>query len=520
MGEGNRPQYYLLYEVAEKGSLDKFWQDDFGRERLSVRRRVKIALDLCTAMRFLHMGNDKVTACYHRDIKSANIVLCKNFTAQLTDCGLAKWVREDDDGGGGSSHRQSTAGVKGTPGYICPKYARGSLAYQASCDVFSFGIVLAELWAGMLQNHVREDGRRLNYYEEYIEEKRNMKEGLDTVLAFEAGDDRTVESLEKFAKLALKCMARKPEKRPTGQQIMHALQGIVERLDKVDASKSETDIRNSMVADSSTASEKVCSICRTFLVSSTGSSICFFCAARQNERKILQSILTNVKEGRSENQEFHEFATQKITGAMTVFSRLDLRINNPIPRLFILLPAEQTATWHDPKSWLRRNVQDLFHLYFVCSHTLKAAPAPIQLRASKKWIKRVAPALGISLTILKIASLALAGIPLTIPMLGGVELEVDSEKLQEFLGVVEEFVGEETTSGDIELMKSLKTKRHLSKSEIGRLQNSDSYELVKEKAMEQHDWRSHMVPVQVDAGTQWVLKQVAEDPATDYVVVE
>lgn len=39
----------------------------------------------------------------------------------------------------------------GTDGYICPDYNNGLVDYSEPCEVYSFGIVLAELLCGKLQ---------------------------------------------------------------------------------------------------------------------------------------------------------------------------------------------------------------------------------------------------------------------------------------------------------------------------------------------------------------------------------
>jgi tRNA A-37 threonylcarbamoyl transferase component Bud32 len=80
-------------EHSEKGYLEDFWKAELGPERLSLfRRRIQIALDVMTAIRFLHVGNDEIASCCHGDISSANILLKRDFTAQLINCGLSKVV--------------------------------------------------------------------------------------------------------------------------------------------------------------------------------------------------------------------------------------------------------------------------------------------------------------------------------------------------------------------------------------------------------------------------------------------
>ena len=157
--------FYLVYEYAERGSLDTFWKDDTGREQLNFRRRVIIAYEIMTALRFLHEGNDKFVSCCHRDINSANIVLKQNLSAQLIDCGLAKFVSDDNS-------QISSAGVKGTPGYICPEYVNRGEGYETGCDIYSYGIVLTELFTGKLQNHETSMKSKFNFSVEYIKSKR------------------------------------------------------------------------------------------------------------------------------------------------------------------------------------------------------------------------------------------------------------------------------------------------------------------------------------------------------------
>jgi serine/threonine protein kinase len=100
----------LVYELATNGSLDKFWENDLGRSRLSDEKmRIRIALEVATALRYMHEGLDGGDACYHRDIKSGNICLAADLSARIIDCGLSKYVTESD----GSV---STAGRSGTPG--------------------------------------------------------------------------------------------------------------------------------------------------------------------------------------------------------------------------------------------------------------------------------------------------------------------------------------------------------------------------------------------------------------------
>ncbi|PQQ17111.1 L-type lectin-domain containing receptor kinase IX.1-like [Prunus yedoensis var. nudiflora] len=78
----------LVYTYMPNSSLDTHL---FGpRTTLQWDLRYKIALDLATAVHYLH--EDAETCVLHRDIKSANVLLDYDFKTKLGDFGIAKLV--------------------------------------------------------------------------------------------------------------------------------------------------------------------------------------------------------------------------------------------------------------------------------------------------------------------------------------------------------------------------------------------------------------------------------------------
>jgi serine/threonine protein kinase len=119
----------LLYAICFPGSAKKI--------KLDWDTRLHIALGAAQGLAYLH--HDCSPRIIHRDVKSSNILLDKDFEAHLTDFGIAKSLC--------TSKSHTSTYIMGTIGYIDPEYARTSRLTEKS-DVYSYGIVLLELLTG------------------------------------------------------------------------------------------------------------------------------------------------------------------------------------------------------------------------------------------------------------------------------------------------------------------------------------------------------------------------------------
>lgn len=121
---------YFVMEFIEGEALPTYCE----RKKLSVTERLKLFLQVCSAVQHAH--NNFVV---HRDLKPSNILVAKNDSVKLLDFGIAKLLNAEEAG------LSTLLGQRPmTPEYASPEQIRGEAITTAS-DVYSLGIVLYEL---------------------------------------------------------------------------------------------------------------------------------------------------------------------------------------------------------------------------------------------------------------------------------------------------------------------------------------------------------------------------------------
>ncbi|KAF0914392.1 hypothetical protein E2562_028484 [Oryza meyeriana var. granulata] len=211
---------FLVYEFIDNGNLSQHLRGT-GYEPLSWPTRVQIALDSARGLEYLH---EHVAPVYvHRDIKSANILLDKDFRAKVADFGLAKLTEV------GSMSQSLPTRVAGTFGYMPPEYARyGEVSPKV--DVYAFGVVLYELLSAK-QAIVRSSGSVSDakglvlLFEEALNAPDPM-EAVDELIDPSLRGDYPIDSALKIASLAKSCTHEEPRMRPTMRYVVVALMAL------------------------------------------------------------------------------------------------------------------------------------------------------------------------------------------------------------------------------------------------------------------------------------------------------
>jgi len=92
---------------------------------------------------------DAVTSAHrqgiiHRDLKPSNLLVNNDGQAKVLDFGLA-WSRDLKRGDGSMEASLTGGGLLGSPAYAAPEQLRGTRQVDERADVFSLGVILAEL---------------------------------------------------------------------------------------------------------------------------------------------------------------------------------------------------------------------------------------------------------------------------------------------------------------------------------------------------------------------------------------
>ncbi|XP_021720740.1 receptor kinase-like protein Xa21 [Chenopodium quinoa] len=207
----------LVYEFMTNGSLHQRIHTDPRFRRLSLLQRVEIAIDVASALDYLHNGCD--TPIIHCDLKPSNILLDNDMVAHVGDFGLARFHLR------ATANNSSSIAVKGTVGYAAPEYGLGSMVSKEG-DVYSFGIVLLEMMISKSPaDEMFERGLDLHNYANSAALSDQLENIIDPRLLEDGGTsegnegkilteiDRKHKCIKSIIEIGVKCSVESPQDR-------------------------------------------------------------------------------------------------------------------------------------------------------------------------------------------------------------------------------------------------------------------------------------------------------------------
>ncbi|MEU0158337.1 serine/threonine-protein kinase [Streptomyces sp. NPDC006261] len=182
-------RFFLVMELVEGQSLGDLLAS---QERVRPEQVARIAEQAAAGLAAAHRQG-----IVHRDIKPGNLMLDADGSVKIGDFGIAQFV--DDP-----STALTTAGhIVGTSLYLAPERALGRTADSAS-DMYSLGCVVYQLLLG--QPPFKSDTATATLYQHVDTPPVPLRQrGVDISAAFDS--------------YLLGLLAKKPEERPTAQQV-------------------------------------------------------------------------------------------------------------------------------------------------------------------------------------------------------------------------------------------------------------------------------------------------------------
>jgi serine/threonine protein kinase len=211
----------LVMELMDHGSLfDLLHNDTMIIEGDMV---LQVLRDISQGLRFLHSANPQVI---HGDLKALNVLVDRKFRAKVADFGLSQ---------------KKNMGATGTPYWMAPELLMGKSSNTAASDVYSFGIILYEVYS-----------RKVPYEGEEFEE--TIREICDPSI-----NKRPISPVSmpmEIVRLFHDCTNVNPEIRPTFRAIDDILKSF--NVSNVEPKFINTSIQNKKAWDTSrTATENL-----------------------------------------------------------------------------------------------------------------------------------------------------------------------------------------------------------------------------------------------------------------------
>ncbi|KAK7349504.1 hypothetical protein VNO77_06926 [Canavalia gladiata] len=213
----------LVYDYMQNGALSAYLR----KEGPSLSWDVRLLVAIGTAKGIVYLHEECRCCIIHCDIKPENILLDGDFTAKVSDFGLAKLIGRD--------FSRVLATMRGTWGYVAPEWISG-VAITTKADVYSYGMTLLELIGGrrnveaLPSAGVRESGCETGekwFFPPWAAQQ-IIEGNVTNVIDKRLGNVYNIEEARRVALVAVWCIQDDEAMRPTMGMVVKMLEGLVE----------------------------------------------------------------------------------------------------------------------------------------------------------------------------------------------------------------------------------------------------------------------------------------------------
>ncbi|KAF4362905.1 probable inactive receptor kinase At5g58300 [Cannabis sativa] len=224
----SKDEKLLVYNYMPAGSLFTSLHGFRGAERTPLNWDSRVKISLGAAKGIAHIHSDGGPKSIHGNIKSSNVLLNQDLEASITDVGLAQIVNFPPI-------------ISRIIGYRAPEAIETRKLTQKS-DVYSYGVLLLEMLTGKIP--IRYPG-----HDEVVDLPRWVRSVVREEWTAEVFDvellrqSHVEEEMVQMLQIALACVSKVPENRPTMEQVVKMIEDLRQPQIKTWAS-SESDYSN------------------------------------------------------------------------------------------------------------------------------------------------------------------------------------------------------------------------------------------------------------------------------------
>jgi len=188
----------LVTQLMHNGNLTQF----LSKYQLSPYMKIRMAHDIAAGMAFLHANR-----LIHRNLKPTNVLIAsrdprERVLCKISDFGASRFISDEQAAA-------TMTNMTVTPLYTAPEMMVENGKYSMASDVFSFGIILAEIW---------------NEFLPYSETQFDSPFALSRYIIEGNRPGLRSDCPAAYMSLAQACWITDPKSRPTFAQIVNALE--------------------------------------------------------------------------------------------------------------------------------------------------------------------------------------------------------------------------------------------------------------------------------------------------------